>query len=68
LTGEPETGSDAGHDGGDEVVEITVGGCIKLEGSDADVVQSLVVNAEGFIRVFNELLYASMIPKIKKST
>lgn len=56
LTGETEAGGDAGHDGGDEVVEVAVGGGIEFEGTNADIIQSLVVNAEGFVRVFNELL------------
>ena len=32
-----------GHDGGDEVVEVTEGGGGELQGAEADVVQSLVI-------------------------
>jgi len=38
LAGETETSGDAGHDGGDEVVEVTVGRGIEFEGADADVI------------------------------
>lgn len=41
LTWETKTGADTGHDGGDEVVKITVGWVSELEGSHADVVQGL---------------------------
>jgi hypothetical protein len=60
LAGETETGGDAGHDGGDEVVEVAVGGGIEFEGTDADIIQSLIVNAERFVRVFNELLQTGL--------
>ena len=45
LTGESEAGGDTAHGGGDEVVQVTVGGGGELEGSEADIVESLVVNA-----------------------
>jgi hypothetical protein len=38
------------------VVEISVGGVGQLEGSHADIVESLVVNAEGLIRVLDQLV------------
>jgi len=38
------------------VVEVTVGGSGQLEGTEADVVQSLVVNAVCLVRVFNQLM------------
>ena len=60
LAGETETGGDAGHDGGDEVVKVAVGGGIKFESTDADIIQSLIVNAKGFVRVFNELLHTGL--------
>lgn len=56
LTGETETGGDTGHDNRDEVVEVTVGGGGELEGTEADVVESLVVDTEGLVRVLNKLV------------
>lgn len=41
LTRETQTGGDTGHDGRHEVVQVTVGGVGELEGTHADVVQSL---------------------------
>ena len=56
LAGETETGGNAGHDGRDQVVEVTVRGVRQLESAHADVVESLVVNTESLIRVLNELV------------
>lgn len=56
LTRETKAGGDTGHDGGDEVVQVTVRGVGELEGAHADVVQSLVVNTEGLVGVLNELM------------
>lgn len=52
-----EGGGDSAHDDGDEVVQVTVGGGGELEGLEADVVQSLVINAEGLIGVLDELMH-----------
>jgi hypothetical protein len=56
LTRESKASGDTGHDGGDEVVQITVGGVGELEGAHADIVESLVVNTESLIGVLNELV------------
>lgn len=56
LTGESQTGRDTRHDERDEVVEITVGRGRQLQGSEADVVESLVVDTEGLVRVLDELV------------
>ena len=56
LTGESETRRYTGHDDRDEVVEVTVGGGGKLEGSEANVVKSLVVDTEGSVRVLDKLV------------
>ena len=37
------------------MVEITVGRCCEFEGSEADVVQGLVVDAERLVRVLHQL-------------
>merc|ERR1711990_1032057 len=56
LTREADAGGDAGHGGGDEVVEVTVGGGGELEGAEADVVEGLVVKAHALVRVLDELV------------
>ncbi len=45
LTGEAEAGCDTRHGGGDKMVEVSVGRGSELEGAEADIVESLVVNA-----------------------
>jgi hypothetical protein len=59
LTGESETGGDTRHDSRDEVVEISVGGSIEFEGTNADIVQGFIVNAESLIRVLDKLLHVN---------
>ena len=56
LTGEAEAAGDTRHDGGDEVVEVTEGGGRELEGAEADVIQSLVVQNHALIGVLHELV------------
>jgi hypothetical protein len=56
LTRESETGGDTGHDGRDQVVQISVGWVGELEGSHADVVESLVVDTEGLVGVLDQLM------------
>ena len=56
LTGESEAGCHTRHGGGDEMVEVTVRGCGQLQCTEADVVQSLVVDAECFVCVLNKLV------------
>jgi hypothetical protein len=56
LTWESETGGDTRHDGRDQVVKISVRWVGELEGSHADVVESLVVDTEGLVRVLNQLM------------
>ena len=56
LTGEAQAARDAGHDGGDEVVQVTEGRGGQLEGAEADVVQSLVVDAHGLVGVLDQLV------------
>ena len=56
LTWETEAASDTGHGSRDQVVKITVGWGGELEGSEADVVKGLVVNAHNLIGVFDELM------------
>ena len=56
LTGESETGGDTGHDERHEIVQVGVSGTSHFERSEADVVQSFVVDTEGLVRVFDELM------------
>jgi hypothetical protein len=56
LTWESDASGDTGHDSRDKMVEVTVCWCGELESSEADVVESFVVNDEGFVRVFDELV------------
>ena len=39
------------------MVQVAVGGCGKLEGAEADIVESLIVNAHDLISVLNQLMY-----------
>ena len=57
-TGEAQAAGDAGHDGGDEVVEVAEGGRGQLERAEADVVQRLVVQDHALVRVLNQLVHA----------
>ncbi|KAL1128853.1 hypothetical protein AAG570_013387 [Ranatra chinensis] len=56
LAGEPEAGRHSGHGGRHQVVEVAVRGGGQLQGPEADVVQGLVVDAEGLVRVFDQLV------------
>lgn len=53
LTGEAEAAGHAGHGGRDEMVEVSVGGSGELEGSEADIVEGLVVDDHALVGVFN---------------
>jgi hypothetical protein len=56
LTGESEAGGDAAHGSRDKVVKIAVCRGSELEGSEADIVESFVVNAVGFVCVLDKLV------------
>ena len=38
------------------MIEVTIGGSFELQGSEADVVQGLIVNAEGLVGVLDQLM------------
>ena len=57
LAGEAEAGGDAAHGGRHQVVEVAVGGRGQLERAEADVVERLVVDAEGLVRVLHQLVH-----------
>merc|ERR1712188_367850 len=56
LTWESEAAGDTGESGGHEMVKITVGWGGELKGSEADIVESLVINAHNLIGVLDELM------------
>jgi hypothetical protein len=56
LTWESEAASDTWDGGRDEMVEITVCWGGELEGSEANIIKSFVINAHNFIGVFDELM------------
>ena len=56
LAGETQACCHTAHGGRDQVVEVAVSGCGEFEGTEADVVQGLVVDAVGLICVLNQLV------------
>merc|ERR1711966_184227 len=56
LTREAQAASHAGHARGAKMVEVTVGGSGELEGTEADVVQGLVVKAHALVGVLHKLV------------
>jgi hypothetical protein len=56
LTREAERASNTRHNLRDEVVQITIRGRGELEGTEADIIESLVIDAENLIGVLNELV------------
>ena len=57
LAREPETGGHTRHGQGHQVVEVTIGGGGELQSSEADVIESLIINAVGLISVLNYKLH-----------
>ena len=56
LTRETQAGGHTRHGSRDQMVEVTVCGGCEFQGSEADVVEGFIVNAVGFICVFNQLM------------
>merc|ERR1719194_133009 len=56
LTGESEAAGDTGESSRDEMVKITIGGGGELEGSEADIIEGLVINAHNLIGVLDKLM------------
>merc|ERR1711933_411994 len=56
LTWESEAAGDTREGSRDEMVEISIGWGGELEGSEADIVEGLVVNAHDIIGVLDELM------------
>jgi len=56
LAREAKASGDTRHSQGNKMVQISISGCGELEGTEADVIQGLVVNTEGLICVLNQLV------------
>ena len=56
LAREPEAGGHAGHGEGHQVVEITVCGGGKFQGSKANVIEGLVIDAVCLVCVLHKLV------------
>merc|ERR1739838_1231957 len=56
LTGESEAAGDTGESSRNEMVKITIGRGGELEGSEADIVKGLVINAHNLIGVLDKLM------------
>merc|ERR1719243_373921 len=56
LTWESQAAGDTGESGGHQVVKITIGWGGELEGSEADIVKGLIINAHNLIGVLDELM------------
>ena len=53
LTSESQAASDTAHSSRHQMVQITISWGGQLEGSEADIIQSLVVNDHALISIFN---------------
>jgi len=49
LTGETDGAGGTGHGDGDEMVEITIGGGGELKSSEADIIESFVIDDHALI-------------------
>merc|ERR1719486_828028 len=56
LTGESEAAGDTGESSRNEMVKIAISGGGELEGSEADIVKGLVINAHNLIGVLDKLM------------
>ena len=57
LSWEPQASGHATHGRRHQMVQVPVCRITQLEGSEADVIESLVVDAVSFISIFNELMH-----------
>lgn len=56
LAREPQARCGTRHNDGNKVVEIAISGSGELEGPEADVIESFVINAESLVGVLDELM------------
>ena len=57
LTRESQTSCDTRHGGGDKMVEVAIGGGGQFQGTETNVIESLVINTVGLVCVFYQLMY-----------
>ena len=56
LTGETKASGDTGHGERHKVVQVAISRGGELQGAEANVVQSFIVNAKSFVGVLDELM------------
>ena len=56
LAREAKASGNARHCQRDEMIQVSVGGSGQLKGSEADIIQGFIVNAEGLISIFDQLM------------
>jgi len=56
LTWESEAAGNTWDTSRDQVIKITIGGGGELEGSEADIIESFVINAHNLISIFDKLM------------
>jgi hypothetical protein len=56
LAREAKASGDSRHGERNQMVQVSIGGSGQLQGPEADVIESFIVDAESFIRVFNQLM------------
>ena len=56
LAGETQASCDSGHDDGDKVVEVTVGGGRELQRPEANVIKGFVIDTECLVGVLDKLV------------
>lgn len=57
LTGESKASCHTTHGGGNKMVEVSVCWGSEFKGTEADIIESFVVNAVGFVCVFDKLVH-----------
>ena len=57
LTREAQTCCDTRHCRGDKMVQVTICGCGKFQGTETNVIKSLIINTVGLVCVFYQLMY-----------
>lgn len=56
LSRETKAACNSRHNSADQVVQVTIGGGGELESAEANIIQSLVINAHNLISVLNKLV------------
>ena len=56
LSGEPKASRHTAHSGRHQMIQITISGRGQFQSSEANIVQSFIVDAEGFVSIFDQLV------------